>query len=320
MHRGHWFGFRENHERRNDEISMKAIERIAIIGAGAVGASYASMFYSISKDSVAFIAAEARYSRLKQDGIVVNGKRYDIPVYLPGHIPEPYDLVMVAVKNHHLGSAVNDLHGAVGDETVMLSLMNGIESEVALSSAFGEEKILHSIVLGIDAVRVGNSTTYNNQGRLFFGEGRNLILTERVMLVKELLKRAGIHYVIPDDMIRTLWWKFMINVGINQASAALRAPYRLFQVPGEARALMDSAMREVMALAQHQGIDMNEKDIENWHDVLSNLSPDGKTSMLQDVEASRKTEVVMFAGKVIELGKRLGVATPVNEQLFLKIS
>ena len=82
---------------------------------------------------------------------------------------------------------------------------------------------------------------------------------------------------------------------------------------------MDSAMREVMLLAQAQGIDLNEGDIKNWHDVLSNLSPDGKTSMLQDVEAGRKTEVEMFAGKVIDLGKRLNIPTPVNEELFQKI-
>ena len=111
----------------------------------------------------------------------------------------------------------------------------------------------------------------------------------------------------------------MINVGINQVSAALRAPYKLFQDPGEARSLMDSAMREVMLLAQAQGINLIEGDIESWHDVLSNLSPDGKTSMLQDVEAGRKTEVEMFSGKVIELGKRLDIATPVNEELFRKL-
>jgi 2-dehydropantoate 2-reductase len=298
---------------------MKVIEKIAIIGAGAIGASYASMFYNMSMDSVSFIARENRYIRLKQDGIIVNGKRYDIPVYLPEHIPAPYDLVIVAVKHHHLDAAITDLQGSVGDETVILSFMNGIESEEAIGSVLGLDKVLCSIVLGIDAVREGNSTTYSNQGRVFFGKAINVVQTDRVKQVKKLFERAGISYVISDDMICTMWWKFMINVGINQVSAALRAPYKLFQAPGEARSLMDSAMREVMLLAQAQGINLIEGDIESWHDVLSNLSPDGKTSMLQDVEAGRKTEVEMFSGKVIELGKRLGIATPVNEDLFRKL-
>jgi 2-dehydropantoate 2-reductase len=298
---------------------MRSIEKIAIIGAGAIGSSYASMFYTMSHDSVFFVAGESRYPALKRDGIVVNGKHYNIAVNLPGYVPTPCDLVIVAVKHHHLDAAINELKGVVGDETVILSFMNGIESEEAIGSIFGLERVLYSIVLGIDAVRVGNATTYSNKGRVFFGESINNVLTIKVERVKELFERAGVNYVIPDNMIHTIWWKFMINVGINQVSAALRSPYSYFQAPGEARSLMDSAMREVMLIAQAQGIDLNEGDIENWHDVLSRLSPDGKTSMLQDVEAGRKTEVEMFAGKVIELSRRLGVPTPVNEKLLQTI-
>ena len=63
-------------------------------------------------------------------------------------------------------------------------------------------------------------------------------------------------------------------------------------------------------------VDLGEKDIEEWYKVLEGLNPEGKTSMFQDVEAGRKTEVEMLAGTVIELGKRYGVATPVNQRLF----
>lgn len=79
---------------------------------------------------------------------------------------------------------------------------------------------------------------------------------------------------------------------------------------------MESAMREVAAIARKLGIDLTEEDVRNWQVVLSGLGPGGKTSMLQDVEAGRKTEVEMFAGKVIELGKQFHIPTPVNEKLF----
>ena len=111
----------------------------------------------------------------------------------------------------------------------------------------------------------------------------------------------------------------MINVGINQASAVLRAPYAAFQTSQEARDLMESAMREVMAIAKEAAVDLSEKDIEDWYSVLSGLSPEGKTSMLQDVEAKRKTEVDMLAGRVIELGKRYQIPTPVNEKILRSI-
>jgi 2-dehydropantoate 2-reductase len=193
--------------------------------------------------------------------------------------------------------------------------MNGVESEEQIGKAFGDDLVLPATIVGIDALREGRVITYSKKGKIFFGEltGQK---TRRVGRVGALFDRAGIAYEIPSDIRRTIWWKFMINVGVNQASAALRAPYGVFQTPGEARLLMESAMAEVIAVASRLGIPLGEADLADWYAVLKGMSPEGKTSMLQDVEAGRKTEVEMFAGKVIELGRRLGVPTPVNEKLF----
>jgi 2-dehydropantoate 2-reductase len=108
----------------------------------------------------------------------------------------------------------------------------------------------------------------------------------------------------------------MINVGINQASAVLRAPYGVFQSSPDARALIRSLMEEVVTLAKKTGIGLTEKDIEKWGIIMNHLSPTGKTSMLQDVEAGRKTEVEIFAGKVVSLGKDYDVPTPVNATIL----
>jgi 2-dehydropantoate 2-reductase len=133
------------------------------------------------------------------------------------------------------------------------------------------------------------------------------------------LGKAGIVYETPLDMMRILWWKFMINVGINQASAVLRSPYAVFQTSKEARGLMESAMREVIMLAQKAGVHLSEDDIRGFEPILARLNPQGKTSMLQDVEAGRKTEVEMFAGRVIALGRHYNVPVPVNQLLFDQI-
>jgi len=167
---------------------MRSSEKIAIIGAGAIGASYASMFYDMSEDSVSFIAIGNRYEKLKKEGIVVNGKNYSIPVYQPDQTQTSYDLVIVSVKHHHLQLVINDFRNIMDDATTILSFMNGIESEETIGRVFGAEKVLYSIVLGIDAVRIGNSTNYDNQGRVFFGESTNKILTERVIKIKELFE------------------------------------------------------------------------------------------------------------------------------------
>ena len=295
---------------------ISPIETISIIGAGAVGAAYASIFYEMDRHCVTFVAAGDRIERLRNEGVVVNGKQYFIPVLTPEDLSPPADLMIVAVKHHHLDAAIREMKNRIGEKTIIISVMNGIESEERIGAVYGMNKVLYALNMGIDAVREGNRVTYTTQGKIFFGEARNPTLTERIARVQALFKKAGIVHETPPDMMRILWWKFMVNVGINQASAVLRATYSAFQTPSEARALMESAMQEVIMIAGKTDIDLSLQDIKEFYKILSGLSPKGKTSMLQDVEAGRKTEVDMFAGKIIALGKHHGVFTPVNQMLF----
>ena len=294
----------------------KSIDTISVIGAGALGAAYAALLYEMDSRCVSFVASGDRCERLRREGLIVNEKHYLIPVLLPEDLSEPSDLIIVAVKHHHLDDAVRDMKNRVGAETTIISVMNGIESEERIGAAYGMEKVLYAVSVGIDALREGNSIIYTTQGKIFFGEERNTFPTERVKRVQALFDKAGIIYETPPDMIRILWWKFMMNVGINQASAVLRAPFSVFQTSQEARDLMESGMREVIMLSEKAGVNLSEEDIKKFHEVLHSISPQGKTSMLQDIEAGRKTEVEMFAGKVIELGKQLDVPTPINQKLF----
>ena len=292
------------------------IETISVIGAGALGGAYASFFHDMDNHCVSFIASGDRFERLRREGLIVNGKHYNIPVLRPEDMLPPSDLIIVAVKHNHLNYAIREMKNRVGQETTIISIMNGIESEMKIGAAYGVGKVLYAVSVGIDGLREGNRVNFKKRGKIFFGEARNPFISDRVRRIQNLFDRAGIISETPPDMIRILWWKFMINVGINQASAVLRAPYSVFQTSQEARALMESAMQEVIMLADKEGVQLSKKDIKNWETVLFGLNPEGKTSMLQDVEAHRKTEVEMFAGKVIELGMRHNVPTPVNQKLF----
>ena len=295
---------------------MKPIKNVAVLGAGAMGASYAAMFHDAAGFSTVLVAKDQRYDRLKSEGLVVNRKKYSIPVVHPDEAVPPADLIIVALKNHDLPDAVHDLKNLVGDQTIILSVMNGLDSEEYLGSVYGMDKLLYAIAVGIDALREGNSVTYTTSGKIVFGEAENSHPSERVLRVQKAFEQAGIKFETPTDMIRALWWKFMVNVGINQASAVMRAPYGVFQSSPEARALMDTLMHEVIVLAGLIGVNLVEKDLDDWNAVLKTLSPKGKTSMLQDIEAGRKTEVEVFGGKVVELGKKHSIPTPVNQTLL----
>lgn len=294
---------------------MSTIKRIAILGAGAMGGAYAAMLNTVETFDIMLIARGPRGAHLAQNGLTVNGKTIHLPVLHPNQATAPVDLIIVALKHHHLQGALGDLHPLVGDQTTILSIMNGLESEEIIGAAYGMEKLLLAIAVGIDALREDNHITYANPGKLIFGEAWNAEVSPRVRRLQTAFTQAGIPHETPEDMRRALWWKFMINVGMNQASALMQAPYGVFQTSADACALMQALMHEVIALAKASDVNLSESDIEDWHDILQTLSPEGKTSMLQDMEAGRPTEVDVFAGKVVTMGQALGIATPVNAAL-----
>jgi 2-dehydropantoate 2-reductase len=296
---------------------MSEIKKVSIMGAGAMGAYYASKFFRMDPVSVSLIAGGERRTRLQERGLTVNGVHYPVRVSDAEQAAAPSDLIIVAVKGYDLPAAIRDMKAHVGPDTLILSVMNGIDSEAQIGAAFGPDKVLYCIALGIDAVRAADGwVTHTKEGKLLLGEAKNAALTEKVKRVQGALERARIAYEVPEDMIRSLWWKFMINVGVNQVSAVLRAPYGVFQSVPEARWLMEAVMGEVIRLAAAEGVALREEDIREWVRIMSGLSPEGKTSMLQDVEAGRKTEVEMFGGKVLELAAKHKLQVPVNETIY----
>ncbi|HKI48637.1 MAG TPA: ketopantoate reductase family protein, partial [Desulfobacteria bacterium] len=277
---------------------------------------FASRFFENREFSTSLVARGERGERLAKDGLVVNGKACAVPVLNPDKVDAPADLIIVALKHHHLPEATGDLKNLVGENTTIISVMNGLDSEPYIGSIYGMDKILYAVSVGIDALRQGNHVSFSSPGKHYFGEAVNKTPSPRVLGVQRAFERAGINYESPEDMIRIMWWKFMINVGMNQASAVMGAPYGVFQTSPEAGALMNSLMEEVIALAQPAGVNLVEEDIPEWEKVLKTLSPDGKTSMLQDMEAGRKTEVEVFGGKVVQLSRQYDVPVPVNEALL----
>ena len=291
---------------------------ISVIGLGAVGASYAARIADAHPEIELRVVADGpRAARLQRHGIVVNSELYRFPVVDPGLQVTPADLVLVAVKCHHLAEAIDQLAGQVGPDTIILSLLNGITSEEALSAAYPEAYVPLAVVVGIDAVRDVDGVRYSTLGWVEFGDPTPGERSPGSVRLEALLAAAGIPYVLQADMRRALWWKFLVNVGVNQVSALLEAPYALVQVAGPARDLMIAAQREVVAVAQASGVDLTEDDIARFLDVLNTLGPENFTSMAQDALAHRRTEVDQFAGIVVELGERYGVSTPVNAVLLL---
>jgi len=296
------------------------IERVAVIGAGGLGAVYANIFFQ-SGITTNLVAKGKRYERLLRDGVYINEVQYKIPV-LDAADPDidfKADLIIVATKYHQLASALPDLANLVDQKTIFISLLNGLTSEDIIGEMYGQENVLLSIAMNLDARREGNQIFHSRPPLLIFGEKNNLNISSKVQAVQDVLDRANISHQTPEDMQRMAWWKFMVNVGMNQSSAVTGATYGRYKVEQELRWLKEALMLEVIAIAQAEGVDLRNEDATSFYKTLDIIAEDGKTSMLQDIEAMRKTEVEMFAPVVIELGDKHGIPTPVNRTLLTVI-
>ena len=295
---------------------MRTIKRVALIGLGAIGCAYAQRLQAVRGMEFTVVAGGARKQRLEKDGVMINGERCFFSVAGEG---APVDLVIFCTKYHQLGRAIEDIKSFVGPDTLLLTLLNGISSDERIGAVYGMRNILNGKCVGIDAVREDAGVRFSSIGHIQFGRLENDPPDAEVLSVAKLFDAAGIPYDIPADMRRAIWWKFMVNVGVNQVSAVLGAPYGVFMDVPEAHALMRSTMEEVIALSQAVGVNLVPEDMDALDGVMFKLARNGKTSMLQDMEAGRKTEVELFSGAVIELGQKYGVPTPVNEVLYKMI-
>lgn len=302
------------------EVSSMKIKTVAIIGLGALGITFGNhLAKRMPFEDLRIIADKDRIERYKRDKVYCNDKICNFNYMEPDEKCIPADLIIFCTKYNTLEDAIKAVKNQVGERTIMLSALNGIISEEIIGKEYGMDKVLYCVAQGMDSVKVGNRVTYTNMGILCFGEGEPGIISPKVKAVSEFFDSKEFPYEVETNMYRRLWSKFMLNVGINQTAAVYLCNYGGAQKEGDVRSTMIAAMREVVAISEAVGIRLTEKDIDYWLDVLSKLSPDGKPSMQQDVEAGRCTEVELFAGTVLKYGAQYGIPTPVNRMLYDKI-
>ena len=222
----------------------------------------------------------------------------------------------MCVKNYQLDGAIADIKNFVGKETVILPLLNGVTARDRLLDAYPGNRVLYGLSIAIAAQRADRGVTNTVDGVIQFGDADNTEPADAVLAVRDFLAAAGIKTEVCPDMIRACWKKWMFNGGCNQVSALTDATYGQMISVEPNRVLFHEAMLEVVALAKASGIRLDEQDALDFEKMLETFSPLGRTSMLQDMQGKRRTEVDSFAGTVMEFGKKLRVPTPVNHVLY----
>ena len=296
------------------------LNNVVLVGMGALGILFgAHLNERLGREHVGFAVDESRMARYSAQRFTANGKPCDFRL-LPTKTAEPADLVIFAVKAPQLKQAMEDAAGFVGRDTVIMSLLNGITSEKALEECFGAKNVVYCVAQGMDAVRDGAALTYEHMGVLCVGIPDGMPEKQPALdAVCELFDRTGLPHRLEADIQHRLWSKWMLNVGVNQVVMVEEGTYGTVQRPGPARDQMVAAMREVLALARLEGVNVTEDDIDGYLALIDTLAPEGMPSMRQDGLAHRPSEVELFAGAVRRMARRHGLPTPVNDALYERV-
>lgn len=299
-------------------MDKSKITKVAIVGMGALGLMYGEHIQqACGRAALEYIMDGERLARHAKDVYSINGVEQSFRL-VEAAKAEPVDLVLVATKFGGLKQALEEMQGLVGPDTILVSVLNGITSEQLIAERYGDTNLIHCVVLGMDAVRTGTALTYKHKGVVKIG----IVKPQQQPALERLtafLDSIALPYSVEEDILHALWSKLMLNVGINQTCMVYETSYGGAFDQTEGRSNMYAAMHEVIAVAEPEGVNLTEADFEGCVKVLQGLRYEGMPSMRQDALAKRKSEVDLFAGTIIALGKKHGIPTPVNQLYYDKI-
>jgi 2-dehydropantoate 2-reductase len=295
--------------------------RIAVLGTGAVGGYFGGRLAEAGEDMV-FVARGEHLRAIQRGGLVVKSIAGDIHIH-PAEATDdtasigPVDCVLVAVKAWQLPEAVGSIGPLIGETTVAVPLLNGVEAPDVLAEAVGREQVLGGLC-GLIAFREAPGVIRHAGADpwITFGELDGSRSTRAQGLESAFRRARGVRVTLSEDIVAAMWEKFMFISSTGGVGAATRSPFGVFRAVPESRRLLEGAMREVLAVARAHGVDLPDDRVEEAMGLADGLPPEGTSSMQRDIMAGRRSELDAWNGAVVRLGRAAGVPTPVHEALF----
>jgi 2-dehydropantoate 2-reductase len=291
--------------------------KITVVGAGAMGGSYGGLL-AVAGHEVSLIDAWREHvEAIDREGLRVDGVRGEHQVRLPASTePEAgaaADVVIVFVDANNTEKAAATAKRLLGPDGFAITFQNGIGNVEELQAALGKERVLGGSSMCSAASRGPGHVCLTHMGLTSVGEtdGRASARAGRLI---EALRSAGFEAELEPNVMGLIWQKFVVNCAINAiaATTGLRAG-EFVRVP-ELDAFQDRVLDEVMAVTRAKGIRLpNPEIVAKIKDQSRNKF--NKPSMLQHVEAGRRTEIEALNGALILEAKALGIPTPNNQAL-----
>ena len=298
---------------------MKTIKNVLICGLGGLGCICASHIQKYKTAQIKVLVDKSRYEKYLNTETYFNDEPFKFDVILPEEKNYKADLIIIATKYDGLDFAIKGIKNFIKSNTIIISLLNGISSEELIAEKYGWNNIILSFYIGHSCIRKGRNIQQDGNYKLILGERNNSTNNNKLKELANFFEESKINYKISEKFIDEYWQKFMINVGLNQLCATTGLELKEIRKDPKLVEQLKHLMKEVENIAEKQGLYHHKEIYEAAEKFLLKEMENAHPSMLQDIEEKRKTEVEIFAGTVIELGKKFNVKTPENINIYNKI-
>jgi 2-dehydropantoate 2-reductase len=294
--------------------------RIAVIGAGGIGAPYGASLAAAGAE-VIFVARGTHLAAIRENGLRVEGDRGETHIRHAQATDDiagigTVDVVLSCVKLWDVEPVAEQIRAIVGPHTAVIPLQNGVDAAERMINILGREPVMGGVAFVTGTIVspgvVRQTGTYQ---QMTFGEldGR---VSERSRRLRDLCEVAGFDGVLSPDILVPIWEKFAALVPLSGLNALTRLPLGKWREDPDLVALFEAALRETVAVGRAEGVRLPADIIEKTLALMSSMPPYHMTSMGNDLLRGNRLELPWFAGKVVELGRRHGIPTPTNGFIY----
>ena len=290
--------------------------RIAVMGSGGIGAYFGAQLAAHGEDAT-FIARGAQLAAIREKGITVESKYF--PVTLPPHAATdnpaevaPPDIVLFCVKLWDVETAAEAIRPMVGEHTAVLTLQNGVDAPQRVAAVLGADKVIAGVAHISATLRAPGRVFHNGRlQKVVFGEldGSRSARCEAFLAA---CARARVDGVLSDNIEQAIWHKFIFLTAFSGMTALMRTGIGVIRDDADAFALFRAVMEEARDVALAKGVAFGEDSVAVWLKAIPGMPYDFRASMLADLEQGRRLELPWLSGAVADMGRELGVPTPVN--------
>jgi 2-dehydropantoate 2-reductase len=294
--------------------------RIAVMAAGAVGGYFGARLAAAGHD-VFFIARGANLEAIKTNGLRVESVLGDLHLPNPNVANDPatidpVDVVLFAVKLWDTEKAAEQARPLLRTDTRVVTLQNGVDSAERLAPILGADHVVAGCAYIAAAITAPGVVTHTSRfARLVCGRADGKV-DATLSAFAEAAQAANLDIAVSDTIERERWQKFVFLVGLSGATAATRKPLGPILEDPDTRAFFYDLMLEVVAIGRAKGISLPADFADDRMKFGASSPPTFKASMLHDLERGGRLELDWLAGKVVALGRELGVPTPANEAVY----